>query len=231
MTTANPALMSPGYPIDKITGVILAGGRARRMGGDDKGLIQLKGCPMVEYVIRALQPQVSTLLINANRNLKEYQALVKLPIVPDLFSEYAGPLAGMASGMQAARTKYILTAPCDAPLLTPCLGVLLYRALMQQQRRLSVATDGSRMQPVFALLPCDLLPDLMAFLRRGERKASLWFEQHDPALADLSKASDTFLNINFRTDIDSIERKLYERSAGRLMRIHNSPSGRTRQGL
>ncbi len=223
--------MSPGYPIDQITGVVLAGGRATRMGGDDKGLTRLNGRPMIEYVIHALQPQVSTLLINANRNLKEYQALSKLPIVPDHFGEYAGPLAGMASAMLAAQTKYILTAPCDAPFVTPRLGILLYQALVQQQSRLSVATDGSRMQPVFALLPCNLLPDLMAFLRRGERKASLWFDQQYPALADLSTAPDTFLNINFRKDVNLLERRLLLRSERKSSPAHKSPYGRTRQGL
>ena len=108
-----------------ITGVILAGGRAQRMGGCDKGLIKLLGKPLVEYVIRALKPQVAEMIINANRNRERYAAY-GYPIIADLMDGFYGPLAGMASAMQAARTPYIVTTPCDSPFVPSDLVKRLY---------------------------------------------------------------------------------------------------------
>ncbi len=200
--------MQAQYPIDQITGVILAGGRARRMGGKDKGLIRLNNRPMIEYVIDALRPQVSALMINANRNIQTYAELSGCPVITDIISDYAGPLAGMASAMQAADTEYILTVPCDSPFIAGHLAARLYSALRQQRARLSVAGDGRRMQPVFALLPRSLLTDLLAFLNTGERKIDRWYQRHHTALANLSDAPDTFLNINSAEDLQKVQDKL-----------------------
>ncbi len=200
--------MLPSYPKDRITGVVLAGGRARRMHGEDKGLISLNGKPMVEYIINGLRPQVATLLINANRNLETYEKLGGCPVITDIIGNYAGPLAGMASAMQACETEYILTVPCDSPFITHCLAAELFNALEAQNAKLSVATDGNRMQPVFALLPCSLLSDLMEFLESGSRKIDQWYAKHKTAHADLSAYADTFLNLNSKEELLSIEAKL-----------------------
>ena len=196
------------YPKERITGVILAGGRARRMGGADKGLIALNGKPMVEHIIHGLRPQVATLVINANRNLQAYQDLGRCPVIADVVGDFAGPLAGMASGMQAAQTEFILTVPCDSPFVSPHLAYRLFSTLESQGARLSVATDGHRMQPVFSLLPCDLVTDLLAFLNAGERKIDRWYTRHPTALVDLSDYADTFLNINSQEELSLIEAKL-----------------------
>lgn len=200
--------MHASYPIDQITGVILAGGRARRMGGNDKGLVRLNDRMMIEYVIDALRPQVSSLMINANRNIKTYEKLGEYPVVTDIIPDYAGPLAGMASAMQAADTQYILTVPCDSPFLAVHLAARLYASLIQCKALLSVAGDGRRMQPVFALLPCSLLTDLLGFLERGERKIDHWYQRHHTATADLSDARDTFLNINSAEDLLEVQQRL-----------------------
>lgn len=200
--------MQASYPIDQITGVILAGGRAKRMGGNDKGLVRLNDRMMIEYVIDALQPQVCSLLINANRNIKHYKQLGNYPVIADTIPDYAGPLAGMASAMQAAQTEYILTAPCDSPFLAAHLVERLYTALIQSKARLSVAGDGCRMQPVFALLPRSLLSDLLEFLGRGERKIDHWYQHHHTALANLSDVRDTFLNINSAEDLQKVRQRL-----------------------
>lgn len=200
--------MISNYPKQDITGVILAGGRARRMGGEDKGLIRLNGRPMIEFVIEGFAPQVASLMINANRNLERYRQLGNYPVIEDIVTGFAGPLAGMASAMQNAQTPYILTVPCDSPFVAEHLAQHLYAALKHQQARLSVASDGQRMQPVFALLPRDLLTDLHDFLNNGGRKIDHWYLRHKTALADFSSAADCFLNINSREDLLSIEKKM-----------------------
>ena len=194
-------------PKQKITAVILAGGRAQRMGGQDKGLLPLQGKPMIEYIIDSLQPQVGHILINANRNLDRYQQY-GFPVVPDILGEYFGPLVGMASGIQEAQTEYVLTVPCDSPLLPKNLVKILYKSLQKDQAELSVAHDGERMQPVFALLHCDLLPDLLNYLESGGRKIDTWYAQHHTALADFSKSSDAFMNINSPNDQLAMEKHL-----------------------
>ena len=194
-------------PRQEITAVILAGGLARRMGGQDKGLMMLNGQPMIEHVIAALIPQVGTLLINANRNLETYRSY-GYPVIEDMMGDYFGPLVGMASGVQAAATPYLLTVPCDSPLLHAALAEILFRALEADQAEISVAHDGTRMQPVFALLRRELLPDLLAYLKNGGRKIDTWYVQHRLALADFSDWPDTFLNINTTDDRIDLEQKM-----------------------
>lgn len=182
-------------PRKDITGVILAGGRAQRMGGIDKGLILLNGKPMVEHVIAALRAEIDSLLINANRNLEQYAAF-GYPVVPDIMDGYLGPLAGMASGMRACATQYIVTAPCDSPLVANNLVRRLYETLTREGADISVAHDGERMHPVFALMRRDLLPDLLEYLNAGERKIDRWYARHRLAVAYFRDAPECFRNVN-----------------------------------
>jgi molybdenum cofactor guanylyltransferase len=182
-------------PQKEITGVILAGGRAQRMGGMDKGLILLNGKPMIEHVIAALHAEVDKLLINANRNLEQYAAF-GYPVIPDIMDGYLGPLAGIASGMQTAGTRYIVTAPCDTPLISGNLVQRLYQTLSHEGADISVAHDGERMHPVFALIRRDLLPDLLDFLKAGERKIDRWYARHRLAVAYFREQPEAFRNVN-----------------------------------
>ncbi len=191
----SPSKKTDRLPVHDITGVILAGGLARRMGGEDKGLLRLKGRPMIEYVIDTLQPQAGRLLINANRNQSEY-ACYGYPVVPDMLGDYFGPLVGIASAMQETDTPLLLSVPCDSPLLPANLAEKLYAAMVREDAEISVAHDGERMQPVFALLKRELLPSLLAYLQAGGRKIDTWYKQHRLALADFSDQPDTFLNVN-----------------------------------
>jgi molybdenum cofactor guanylyltransferase len=184
---------------EAITGVILAGGQARRMGGRDKGLVAFRGRPLVEWVIAALGPQVAGLLVNANRNREAYAAF-GYPVIGDRVDGYQGPLAGVASAMAAAGTPWILTVPCDGPFLAPDLGERLCAALIGEGADIAVASDGQRMQPVYALLPVALAPSLDDFLSAGERKIDLWYARHRVALADLSDRPESFANINSEAD-------------------------------
>jgi len=202
-----PMNTSNTVPKQKITAVILAGGRAQRMGGEDKGLLQVQGKPMIEYIIDTLRSQVGQIIINANRNLERYQQY-GYPVVEDMMGEYFGPLVGMASGMQHSQTEYVVTVPCDSPLLPQDLVNNLYHQLQADDAKLAVAHDGERMQPVFALLRCELLPDLLHYLNSGGRKIDTWYAQHHTALADFSKANNAFMNINSPSDQSAIEKLL-----------------------
>lgn len=196
-------------PRHDITGVILAGGRGSRMGGIDKGLIPLRGRPMIEHVIAALKPQVGRVLINANRSREQYAAL-GYPVVADALAGYLGPLAGIASALRAADTTYVLAVPCDSPLIGPDLSQRLYAALVEEHADISVAHDGERMHPVFALLRRSLLSSLLDYLEGGERKIDRWYARHRLAIAYFRDAPRSFLNVNSPEERAELEHNLRE---------------------
>jgi molybdenum cofactor guanylyltransferase len=193
--------------IDDITGVILAGGQARRMEGQDKGLVLLNEKPMIEYVIETLEPQVSNLLINANRNHDKYSAY-GFKVVSDELSGYCGPLAGMASSLNSIKTSYMLTVPCDTPFIPNDLVQRLITSLETEDADISVAHNGERMQPVFCLMKKELMSSMNDFLSQGERKIDKWFKQHALAITDFSDIPKTFDNLNTIEDIKSVESTL-----------------------
>lgn len=192
---------------DQVTGVILAGGRARRMGGEDKGLVEIAGRPMVAWILERLAPQVDAVLINANRNQDRYAAL-GVPVVGDTMPDFAGPLAGMAAALAQAATPWIATVPCDGPFLPADLVSRLQAACERERAEIAVAHDGERMQPVYALIPAALRGSLEGFLQAGERKIDLWYARHRLALADFSDRRDTFVNINTPQERDAVELRL-----------------------
>ena len=138
------------------------------------------------------------------RSLKVMRAF-GYPVIEDILDDYLGPLVGMATGMQASTRPYLLTVPCDSPLVPTHLAATLYRAMISENAELSVAHDGVRMQPVFALLNCKLLPSLLAYLDGGGRKIDTWYARHQTALADFSASPDMFLNINTPEDKARLE--------------------------
>jgi molybdopterin-guanine dinucleotide biosynthesis protein A len=195
-----------------ITGVVLAGGRATRWDGRDKGLIQVSGRPMISHVLDALAPQVGQVIINANRNLDEYRAF-GLPVVTDASRDFLGPLAGIASGLAAARTEWVAVTPCDSPLLAAdCVGRLVSACEDDASTDIAVAHDGERIQPVFALIRRGLLEDLDAYLESGGRKIDRWYGQQRMQLVDFSDNLDTFLNINRGEDRDMLEARMKQRT-------------------
>lgn len=192
---------------EQVSGVILAGGKATRMGGEDKGLVPVNERPMIDWVIDALRPQVAEVLINANRNHDAYREF-GCPVIADADREFRGPLAGFASGLQAAGTPYVVFAPCDSPLLRRDLVTRLYAALSAAHRRIAVAHDGDRLQPVFALLDRGLADDLEQYLADGGRKIDQWYARHGYATADFSDAAGSFSNINSPADRQALEKEL-----------------------
>lgn len=194
-------------PPAPITAIILAGGRATRMGGTDKGLVELAGRPMIAHVLAALGPQVECVLINANRNRERY-AEFGHPVIADLDDGFLGPLAGLAAGLQAAATPLVLTAPCDCPLLPADLAARLRAALAAADADIAVPFDGERLQPVFALVKRELAGSLAAYLAGGDRKIDRWFARHRLAQADFSDRPETFVNVNDPTERAALELRL-----------------------
>jgi len=193
---------------DNITGVILAGGRAQRMGGRDKGLLKINGIPMVALIVQALRPQVSALLINANRHLDDYRRIGHCPTIADRIDGYAGPLAGMASAMENAQSPLLLTVPCDSPCIATDYARRMGRALLNGNADICVARDSQRLQPVFALLHTRLLASLQDYLQLGGHKIDQWYAQHHMVEVDFSDSPEMFFNINTPADHLAMQQQL-----------------------
>ena len=193
---------------ENVTGMILAGGKARRMGGVDKGLIKINGQAMIQYVLNVLKPQVKQILINANRNVSEYKKF-GYPVISDQLEDFQGPLAGIAASMEVAKTKYICTCPCDGPLIARDLISRLFSEVSKTNDiKIAVAHDGKRLQPVYALIDCELLTNLIDYLKSGERKIDRWYTQHNFKAVDFSDRQDCFININTPEDQQTISQQL-----------------------
>lgn len=188
----------------RITGVILAGGLGRRMGGVDKGLQLLRGRPLVTWVIERLAPQVDELLINANQNADRYAALGH-PVIPDEITGYAGPLAGLHRGLGAARHHWVVTCPCDSPFLPADLVSRLYDAAVAADADLAVAKTGAQAHPVFALCRRSVLASLTAFLEDGGRKIDAWYARLATVEVPFDDEADAFGNINSRDELARFE--------------------------
>lgn len=184
----------------QVTGIILAGGLSRRMGGQDKGLLPYRGKPLTAWVAERLHPQVDTLLVSANRSLEHYAAL-GYPIVRDQIPGFAGPLAGLHAAMQQARTPWIASAPCDAPALPTDLVSRLASAIESASAKIAIACSGGRRHPVFCLCRTDLLQDLEAFLRAGGRKVEDWMMRHPLAEVEFEDPS-AFANLNTPEELE-----------------------------
>lgn len=186
-----------------VTGLILAGGLARRMGGGDKGLRPFRGKPMVAHAIERLAPQVDALIINANQNREAYEALGH-PVIADAVTGYAGPLAGLHAGLCACTTPLLVTAPCDSPFLPLDLVGRLYAELTNAGAQLAVAQTGGRAQPVFALCRREVLDNLTGYLAGGGRKVDAWYA----ALSVVEVPFDdetAFANINTPEELERLE--------------------------
>lgn len=197
----------PLSPAFSVSAVILAGGRATRMGGDDKGWVPLAGRPLIERVLERLRPQVDEVLINANRSEARYRALA--PVIGDGNGDFLGPLAGMQAGLSAAHQDWVLFVPCDGPALPLDLMVRFRAALSDQpDAELVVAHDGSHLQPVVALLHRSLLPSLQQALAQGERKTGAWFAHHRMAVVSFVDQPDAFINLNSPSELAEYEARL-----------------------
>ncbi len=194
-----------------IVGLVLAGGMGRRMDSRDKGLVPFRGKPMALHAIERLAPQVNALVVNANRNVETYASFGH-PVVSDDVSGFAGPLAGLHAGMRASapcdantpNNEWIVTVPCDSPMLPLNLVQRLFDAARNESAEIAVAFTDEGAQPVFALYKLSLLASLETFLKAGERKIDKWTAQHRLANV-LFEDAGAFANINTSAELAALQ--------------------------
>ena len=191
-------------PREAITGLVLAGGRGQRLGGVDKGLQRWHDRPLVDHAIARLAPQVSEMMISANRNAADY-ALRGVRVLADAHDDFPGPLAGMLAGLRAASTPWVAVVPCDSPRLPPDLVERLGRGLGDRQGAVvqrDLGAEGVRLEPVCCLLSTTLADDLADYLASGGRKVEAWLARHAaPVPFDRPDDATAFTNINTPDDL------------------------------
>lgn len=190
-----------------ISSIILAGGRATRMNGLDKGLVLLQHKPLISYVITRLKPQVNEIFINANREIATYEAF-GYTVLQDETDDFLGPLAGFSLGLQHAKHDFVLTVPCDSPLLPLDLAERLYNGMAASLADIAVASSDENAHPVFCLMKKNVLPSLTEYLASGERKVSAWQKSQKYIEVDFSDCAEAFTNLNTLEDLRALELKL-----------------------
>jgi molybdenum cofactor guanylyltransferase len=190
--------------VTRVTGLILAGGQGRRMGGVDKGLQMLRGKPMVAWVLERLAPQVDEVIVNANQNSTEYARLGHR-VAPDQIGGFAGPLAGLQAGLKAAAHPLVVTVPCDSPFLPHDLVARLREAMQRSGADLAVAKTGDQPHPVFSLVRTAVLANLTEFLERGGRKIDAWYAALEVVEVPFDDEAEAFSNINTREELKGFE--------------------------
>ncbi|VAW95012.1 Molybdenum cofactor guanylyltransferase [hydrothermal vent metagenome] len=187
-----------------VNGLILAGGLARRMDGQDKGLMILAGISLIERCINTLSPQVEQLFISANRNIAQYQKLT-FPVLQDSTDKHEGPLAGLQRALEASPDMPVLVVPCDAPLFPAQLAARLWEAYQENDYLAAIPHDGTRLQPLFGLFSPTSLESLSQYLSTGQRKVETWVTSLPHKIVDFSDQSAHFLNINTTDDLHRAE--------------------------
>ena len=188
----------------KVTGVILAGGLARRMNNQDKGLISFNGRPLVSYAIAAMAAVTDQLIINANRNIGQYQQF-GWPVVADQTDSFDGPLAGVLTAMLHAENGVLLVAPCDSPLIKTDHLQKLLSVRAEKDADVAVAFDGERLHPVFLAVKTVLKTDLQGYLDSGQRKLESWLQLQKMVKADFSDDLQLFINLNTMVQLAELE--------------------------
>lgn len=192
---------------NKITGVLLAGGRARRMGGGDKCLLPLNGKTLLQHTIKRARPQVKTLLLSANGNKLRF-ARTKLKVIADTFTDYPGPLAGLHSAMlwmneHKIKSPWLASFASDTPFFPLDVVERLQAASEEQDTLIAVATFKHRVQPIFALWHTSLLSKIEDTLNSGHiPKLQDWIKKHPSVQVEFDDIEyDAFFNINYPQDL------------------------------
>ena len=188
-----------------VTAVILAGGKARRFRGEDKGLLTLVGRPLAGWVVERLEGHAAEILINANRNLGDYAALGHT-VVPDHLPGHLGPLAGILAAARTARQDWLLSVPCDAPFLPLDLVMRLHNQAVVDNIPLVRAADETGTHFAVMLAHRDLMPDLEDYVAGGGRQVQTWQERHPCETLYFGEDPYAFLNINTQDDLRTAER-------------------------
>ncbi len=189
--------------ITPVTALILAGGRSRRMGGEDKGLIVWRQIPLFQHVIHRLQAQLQSIVISANRNQEQYAAC-GLPVIEDEIDGFQGPLAGILTGLHYINEGYLLVVPVDAPCLPLDLLARLSQTLAANPQYAALAHDGERLQPLFALIPKAMQGSLSNYLQHGNNKVSDWFLEENTKIVHFDEETSAFYNANSPEDFSRL---------------------------
>ena len=198
--------MSESKKYNDVAAVILAGGKGRRVGGEDKGLVQFNGEPLIAHVIDIIAPQVESLVISANRNIEQYESF-SYPVTRDRQEGFFGPMAGIDAALSATDKPYLLCVPCDTPLLPVDLLNSLYTALQASDAPMAIATDAQRKHPVINLMKRTVHGDVQDRLESGELKLMKWIEATGYASVDFSEQPHLLSNLNSPEDIGLLSRK------------------------
>lgn len=191
----------------QITAVVLAGGKGSRLGGVDKGLINLKCMPLVEHLIARIQPQVGEIMISANRNIDTYSSF-GFTVFKDDIEGFAGPLAGILTALKHCKTEWLLSVPADSPFVPSDLALRLSEKI--QHNKIAIPHDGKYLHPTFSLINKSLTSSLEKFLQQGERKARAWMQQQEHVIVDFSKHTHAFININTEEELHYAEKHFEE---------------------
>jgi len=189
---------------ENITAVILAGGRGQRMRGQNKGLLPLRGQSLVSHVLTRLRPQIGEIIISANDGLDEYEQL-GCDVVTDKITGYAGPLTGMYSAMTEINTEWLITTPCDIPMLPADYVNRMVSSI--DTGKAYVAHNGDRQQSGCCLLHRSLQPELLNELNAGNYAVYEFLQKHDAIEVDFSDVKDNFANINTPEQLSELENK------------------------
>jgi len=188
----------------EIIGVVLAGGRATRMGGKDKGLQLLNGKPLWQHVADTLAGQVTAMAISANRHIDTYRQS-GYAVYQDSLENYPGPLAGMLSVMQQSHGEWFIFCPCDTPFIPSCLVERLF--LLRGTAPVVWVHDGERDHPAVALMHRSLAPALLAYLAAGERRVMVFMRESGGHSVDFSDVKSAFVNVNTSEDLQMMQEK------------------------
>ena len=201
-----------GIKKEHITGIILAGGAGRRMGGVDKGWVILNNLPLVSHTLARLKPQVNSVVISANRELERYQSL-DVSVVTDVSvlngeantpNCFQGPVAGILAALKTISTPYAVIVPVDAPLLAKNLvQVLCYGR--NKPTALSLIDDGERIHPLFGLYHRSLIENLESYYQKGNRRLMRWCMQQSPLIIKKPELLSSFANINDPDSLKNVE--------------------------
>ena len=183
-----------------ISAVILAGGKARRMNGADKGLQLLQNKPLISHVIERLQPQVIDISINANRHHKEY-AQWGFPVFSDELPDFQGQLSGMLTALEKAKTDFVLFVPCDSPYFPQNLLEKLKSAVKNDRTLIAYAKDKEREHPTFCLMSVQLKEKLCAYLNEGERRLLQFMNKNGAVAVQFDEQEGRFVNFNTLEDL------------------------------
>ena len=211
----------------QVSGLILAGGRATRMGGIDKGLQVFKNKALVQWTLDLLQNQVATVYINANRSIEEYEQL-GCTVLKDTLEGYLGPLAGMLAGLKQCPTPWLQITPCDTPFFPADLVAQLKQLATSQNTRIAMVAsyssqelslkncpvkqlDSYQVQPVFCLIHQSLSASLENYLMAGKAKIETWAQQENVAILEIGLSSHNaldFANINSHAELAQMNEQI-----------------------